>query len=130
MLDRIAGTTAQAASFGSSLQTLRQTEAQLQGIASLGSQEEREELQATIDEVGKFAHLLTSDSVRIVTALLQAMAQTSPHRGSYAVQHTVCATSSICAWPYSRASNALTEASEPMPCFSAEVPGGLLQQVV
>ncbi len=51
MLDRIAGTTSQAAAFGASLQTLRQMEQQLADIASLGNEEERNEVQQMIQEV-------------------------------------------------------------------------------
>lgn len=51
MLDRIAGTTSQAAAFGASLQTLRQMEQQLADFASLGNEEERNEVQQMIQEV-------------------------------------------------------------------------------
>ena len=51
LLDRIAGTTVKAAAFGACLDTFRQTESQLKAIASLGTEEEREDLQATIQEV-------------------------------------------------------------------------------
>ncbi len=54
MLDRIAGTTSQAAAFGASLHTLRQMEQQLADIASLGNEEERNEVQQMIQEVTKF----------------------------------------------------------------------------
>ncbi|KAL0031413.1 hypothetical protein WJX79_009850 [Trebouxia sp. C0005] len=51
MLDRIAGTTSQAAAFGASLHTLRQMEQKLADIASLGNEEERSEVQQMIQEV-------------------------------------------------------------------------------
>ncbi|KAL0026315.1 hypothetical protein WJX77_010508 [Trebouxia sp. C0004] len=51
MLDRIAGTTSQAAAFGASLHTLRQMEQQLADIASLGNEDERNEVQQMIQEV-------------------------------------------------------------------------------
>lgn len=51
MLDRIAGTTSQAAAFGGSLHTLRQMEQQLADFASLGNEEERNEVQHMIQEV-------------------------------------------------------------------------------
>lgn len=51
MLDRIAGTSGQAAAFGASLHTLRQMEQQLADIASLGDEKERDELQQMIQEV-------------------------------------------------------------------------------
>ena len=51
MLDRIAGTTSQAAAFGAGLHTLRQMEQQLADIASLGNEEERNEVQQMIQEV-------------------------------------------------------------------------------
>jgi galactitol-specific phosphotransferase system IIB component len=51
MLDRIAGTTSQAAAFGASLHTLRQMEQELADIATLGNEEERNEVQQMIQEV-------------------------------------------------------------------------------
>ena len=60
MLDRIAGTSSQAAAFGASLHTLRQMEQQLADIASLGDEEERDELQQMIQEVMHGSGLMAS----------------------------------------------------------------------
>lgn len=51
LLDRVAGTSGLVASFAAGVQSLRQMEQQLADIASLGDEEEREELQDMITEV-------------------------------------------------------------------------------
>lgn len=51
LLDRIAGTQAAAAEFGTRLRRLRELEAQLAAIDELGDEEERDALQALVDEV-------------------------------------------------------------------------------
>ena len=52
LLDRVAGTQAAAAKFGTQLQQLQQVQQQLTDIAAVGDEEEREELQQIILEVG------------------------------------------------------------------------------
>ena len=52
LLDRVAGTQAAAAKFGNQLQQAREVEEQLADIATLGDEEERDELQQMIEEVG------------------------------------------------------------------------------
>lgn len=51
LLDRVAGTSGLLASFAAGVQSLTQMEQQLADIASLGDEEEREELQDMITEV-------------------------------------------------------------------------------
>ena len=50
LLDRIAGTAAQAARFGAQLRRLREAEGGLAALDALGDQDDRDALQALIDE--------------------------------------------------------------------------------
>ena len=56
LLDRIAGTGAQAQRFGGALRRLREAEAQLEALEALGDEDARHELQAFADEVPSSAH--------------------------------------------------------------------------
>lgn len=71
LLDRIAGTSGKAAQFGAHVHALRQTEAQLKDLASFGSEEEREDLQATIWEI-KQSRLVEGEE-RILRAKLRQL---------------------------------------------------------
>ena len=51
LLDRIAGTAGASARFGADLQALREVEAQLAAIDALGDEDERNAMQAMVDEV-------------------------------------------------------------------------------
>ena len=54
MLDRIAATTGLAAKFSAGLQAFRKSEQQLADIASLGSEEDRDDMQRMIEEVSQY----------------------------------------------------------------------------
>ncbi len=59
LLDCIAGTAAQAARFGAQLRRLRDAEGGLAALDALGDQDDRDALQALVDEVSLPAGLLT-----------------------------------------------------------------------
>lgn len=57
LLDRIAGTAVEAAAFGGQLRRLRELEGQLAAIDALGDEDQRDAMQALVDEV-KFLQVL------------------------------------------------------------------------
>ena len=61
LLDRIAGTAAAAAAFGGQLRQLWELEAQLAAIDALGDEDERDALQALVDEVCGFPCLCPAE---------------------------------------------------------------------
>ena len=66
LLDRVAGTQAAAAKFGNQLQQVREVEEQLADIATLGDEEERDELQQMIEEV---CHTSCQSTLRLSCAM-------------------------------------------------------------
>ena len=64
LLDRVAGTRAGAAKFGNQLQQVKEVEEQLADIATLGDEEERDELQQMIEEVGPGNNVMANTKIQ------------------------------------------------------------------
>lgn len=79
LLDRIAGTGAQAQRFGGRLRRLREAEAQLEALEALGDEDARDELQAFADEV-------PSSAQSVSTGLSRPNKAPALEQGQYSVQ--------------------------------------------